>query len=91
MDSRMDARGPVCTWNTNVIVNMNNTSVWAWMLCSSHALEHGHYSALGMDALVTYALGTRQLFCFAHRCCSDRMLLEHELRCALGMDAKGIA
>ena len=49
-------------------------------------LEHERYYALGMDALVTYALETRRFSWFGHGCSGDRMLLEHERYYALGMD-----
>ena len=50
-------------------------------------LEHERNSALGMDALVSVALGTRMEFWFGHGCCGRRMLLEHERNFGLGMDA----
>ena len=43
-------------------------------------LHHSHES---------YALGTRTLIWFGHGCSGDRMLLEHERYCGLGMDAVG--
>ena len=33
-------------------LGMDVIAVWAWMLRSSDALEHGRYYGLGMDALV---------------------------------------
>ena len=37
-------------WNMDVIM------VWAWMLWSSYALEHGCYYGFGMDALVNVCM-----------------------------------
>ena len=41
--------------------NMNTIMVWAWMLWSSDAVEHGHYYGLGMDALVIGRSQTKNL------------------------------
>ena len=50
-------------------------------------LEHKRYHGLGMDALVTLALGRRPLFWLGHGCSSRRMLLEHQHYFGLGLDA----
>ena len=51
--------------------------VWAWMLSSSHAVEHERYYGLGMDALVTVCSRTSKSLWFGDGCSRHRMPAGH--------------
>ena len=69
----MDALVSVCSWNTSRI------SVCSWNTIGIMLWAWMLWSA--------YALGTRTEFGFGHGCSGQRMLLEHERKYALGLDA----
>ena len=54
-------------------IYMDFTMVWAWMLRTSDALEHGFYYGLGMDAPEIACARTWMLLWFGHGCSNNRM------------------